>query len=81
MKFESVKKCWMIQYSSPIVLRCCWVLSDRLAMESKVFLFGNVCKAAIIQREISLSMTSRIVKNICASFEVFYFRQIIVLLC
>ena len=53
---------------------------DRLAMESKIFFIWNKYKAAF-QCEISLSMKPKIVKNVCASFEVLYFRPINALLC
>ena len=44
------------------------------------FFIWECVLSSVLVREISLSMKLRIVKNICASFEVFYFRLIDVLL-
>ena len=45
MKFENVQKCWMIHHRSAIVLRCCWMLLDRLAKEREIVGIGHAHKA------------------------------------
>ena len=51
------------------------MLLDHLARESKAFLFGNVCKAAL-QCKNSLSMKPGIVKNICIHSKHFSLSQL-----